>query len=65
LVETGCFQQLPRDRLVFGAFQFANVDLDHHVGQHIAPVEHDGFLENDADIGLRTIDAFAGHRDGP
>src|SRR4029079_1973265 len=35
---------------------FADIDLQHDVRQDIPPVEHDGILEHDADIGLRLAD---------
>ena len=41
----------------------ADVDLKHHVRQHIAPVEHDRILEDDADVGLRPVDALVADRD--
>ena len=41
----------------------ADVDLQHHVRQHVAPVEHDGVLEHDADIGLRAVDALVADGD--
>ena len=61
--KAGRLEQSARDRLVFGAVHLADVDLQHDVGQNVAPVEHDGFLEHDADVGLRPVDALAADRD--
>src|SRR5713101_5113082 len=57
--------KIHRHGLVLDAIHVADVDLDHHVRQHIAPVEHDRVLEDDANVGLWTIDAFVADRDRP
>ena len=62
-LEPGGLEQVHGDRLVFGAVHAADIDLQHHVRQHVAPVEHDRVLENDADVGLRPVDAFAADGD--
>ena len=56
-------EQVHGDGLVLGAVHPPDVDLQHHVRQDVTPVEHDGVLEDDADIGLRLVDAFASNRD--
>ena len=48
---------------VLAAIHVADIDLQHHVRQHIAPVEHDCVLEHDPDVSLRPVDAFVADRD--
>src|SRR5262249_24417115 len=62
--KTRRFEQVHCDRLVFGAIHVPDLDLQHHVRQHIAPVEHDGILKHDTNVGLRTVDALATDRYG-
>ena len=45
------------------ALQATQVDLQEHVAEHVAPVDQDVALEDDADVGLRAGD-FAGQRSG-
>jgi hypothetical protein len=56
-------EQVAGDRLVSGTVHLADVDLQHHVGENVAPVEHDRLLEHDADVDLRTIDPLAADGD--
>ena len=56
-------QQLLRAVDIARPRQAAQVDLQQHVAQHVAPVDQDVTLEDDADLGLRAGDGPVGEPD--
>jgi hypothetical protein len=61
--QTGGLEQIHCNGFVFDTVHVADIDLEHHVRKHVAPIEHDCVLEHNSNVGLGAVNELVADRD--